>query len=55
MQTITQPISACAAQHTRIQAQSLQIREVQEAIREADSDDFATDDQLNAVFAKYGV
>jgi hypothetical protein len=38
-----------------MQAQSCQAREVQEAIREADEGDFASDDQVNAVFAKYGV
>lgn len=54
MRTITQPISACAALLARMQAQSWQIREVQEAIREADNDDFATDYQVEAVFAKYG-
>jgi chaperonin cofactor prefoldin len=55
MGTITQPISACAAQRTRIQAQLGQIKEVQEAIREADNDDFATETQVNVVFTKYGV
>ncbi len=37
------------------QAQSRQIREVQDAIREAVHGDFATDDQVSAVFEKYGV
>ena len=37
-----------------LQAQSWQIKEVQEAIVEADNGNFATDDQVNAVFAKYG-
>jgi len=54
MQTITQLIRACAALLIRMQARSCQVREVKEAMREADNDDFATDDQVNAVFAKYG-
>lgn len=37
-----------------LQAQAWQVKEVQEAIVEADNGDFATDDQVNAVFAKYG-
>lgn len=37
-----------------LEAQSWQVREVQAAIAEADAGDFATDDQVNAVFAKYG-
>jgi RHH-type transcriptional regulator, rel operon repressor / antitoxin RelB len=35
-------------------AQAWQVREVQAAMVEADQGDFATDDQVNAVFAKYG-
>ncbi len=39
-----------------LEAQSWQVREVQAAIADADADagDFATDEQVNAVFAKYG-
>ncbi len=37
-----------------LEAQSWQVREVQAAIAEADAGDFATDEQVNAVFAKYG-
>lgn len=37
-----------------LDAQAWQVREVQEAIVEADHGDFATDDQVDAVFAKYG-
>ncbi|MGB4115240.1 MAG: ribbon-helix-helix domain-containing protein [Polaromonas sp.] len=37
-----------------LEAQAWQVREVQDAILEADSGDFATDEQVNAVFAKYG-
>ena len=37
-----------------LQAQAWQVKEVQDAIVEADNGDFTTDDQVNAVFAKYG-
>jgi RHH-type transcriptional regulator, rel operon repressor / antitoxin RelB len=37
-----------------LEAQSWQVREVQAAIADADAGDFATDEQVNAVFAKYG-
>jgi RHH-type transcriptional regulator, rel operon repressor / antitoxin RelB len=37
-----------------LEAQAWQVKEVQEAIVEADNGDFATDDQVDAVFAKYG-
>lgn len=37
-----------------LEAQAWQVKEVQDAIVEADNGDFATDDQVNAVFAKYG-
>ena len=37
-----------------LEAQAWQVKEVQDAILEADSGDFATDEQVNAVFAKYG-
>ena len=37
-----------------LEAHSWQIKEVQEAIVEADNGNFATDDQVSAVFAKYG-
>ena len=36
-----------------LEAQAWQVKEVQAAIAEADSGDFATDEQVNAVFAKY--
>jgi hypothetical protein len=54
MSTIDQSIKPFAAPPTRTQSQSWQIREVQGAIREADNNDFATDDQVDAFFAKYG-
>ena len=34
--------------------QSWQVKEVQAAIVDADNGDFATDDQVNTIFAKYG-
>lgn len=34
--------------------QSWQVKEITAGIAEADMGDFATDDQVNAVFAKYG-
>ena len=37
-----------------LEAQSWQVKEVQAAIVEADNGEFATDAQVNAVFAKYG-
>jgi RHH-type transcriptional regulator, rel operon repressor / antitoxin RelB len=39
---------------TYLEAEAWQIREVTEAIAEADRLDFASDDEVNAVFAKYG-
>ena len=37
-----------------LDAQAWQVKEVQDAIVEADNGDFATDEQVYAVFAKYG-
>lgn len=37
-----------------LNAQAWQIREVTEALAEADRGEFATDEEVNAVFAKYG-
>jgi RHH-type rel operon transcriptional repressor/antitoxin RelB len=39
-----------------VQRESWQIRDIHEGIQEADADadEFATDDQVKAVFAKYG-
>ena len=37
-----------------LEAQSWQIKEIEAGIAEADKGDFATDAQVNAVFAKYG-
>jgi len=55
MPTLAQSILARIALLTYMKDPSWQVREVQEAIREADEGDFASDDQVNAVFAKYGV
>jgi RHH-type rel operon transcriptional repressor/antitoxin RelB len=37
-----------------VQRESWQIRDIHEGIREADAGDFATEDQVKAVFAKHG-
>ena len=37
-----------------VQSESWQIRDIQEGIEEADAGEFASDQQVKAVFAKYG-
>lgn len=37
-----------------VERESWQIRDIQEGIKEADDGEFATDDQVKAVFARYG-
>jgi predicted transcriptional regulator len=37
-----------------VQRESWQIRDIHEGVHEADAGEFATDDQVKAVFAKYG-
>lgn len=37
-----------------VQSESWQIRDIQQGIKEADAGDFATDDEVKAVFSKYG-
>jgi RHH-type rel operon transcriptional repressor/antitoxin RelB len=37
-----------------VQRESWQIRDMHDGIQEADAGEFATDDQVKAVFAKYG-
>lgn len=37
-----------------VQRESWQIRDIREGIQEDDAGEFATDDQVNAEFAKYG-
>lgn len=37
-----------------VERESWQIRDIHEGIKEADAGEFATDDQVKAVFAKYG-
>lgn len=39
---------------TYVERQAWQVRDIREGIREADAGEFATDDQVQAVFAKYG-
>jgi predicted transcriptional regulator len=36
-----------------VQRESWQIRDIQEGVKEADSGEFATDEQVKAVFSKY--
>ena len=38
-----------------VERESWQIRDIHEGIMEADAGEFATDDQVKDVFAKYGV
>ena len=37
-----------------VQRESWQIHDIHEGVQEADAGEFATDDQVKAVFAKYG-
>jgi RHH-type rel operon transcriptional repressor/antitoxin RelB len=37
-----------------VERESWQIRDIHEGIKEADAGQFATDDQIKAVFARYG-
>ena len=37
-----------------VQTESWQIRDIHEGIKEADAGDFATEQQVKAVFSKYG-
>ena len=37
-----------------VQRESWQIRDIHEGVQEADAGEFATDSQVEAVFAKYG-
>lgn len=37
-----------------VEREAWQIRDIHEGIKEADAGEFATDDQVKAVFAKYG-
>ena len=37
-----------------MQTESWQIRDIHESIKEADAAEFATDEQVKAVFGKYG-
>lgn len=37
-----------------VQRESWQIRDIHQGIKEADESEFATDQQVNAVFRKYG-
>ena len=37
-----------------VQSESWQIRDIQQGIKEADAGEFVTDDEVKAVFSKYG-
>ena len=50
----TKSFVAVEALSSYLTAQSWQVKEVRAAIIDADNGDFATDDQVNTIFAKYG-
>jgi predicted transcriptional regulator len=43
-----------AALRDYVEAEAWQIRDIEEGIAEADRGEFASDDEVNAFFAKYG-
>lgn len=50
----TKSVLAIDALTNYVQRESWQIRDIHEGIAQADAGEFATDDQVKAVFAKYG-
>jgi len=50
----TKSFLAIDALTSYVQRESWQIRDIREGIHEADAGEFATDEQVNAVFGKYG-
>lgn len=50
----TKSFLAIDALTSYVERESWQIRDIHEGIQEADAGEFATDDQVKAVFAKYG-
>ena len=50
----TKSFLAIDAPTNYVQHESWQIRDIQEGIEEADAGEFASDQQIKAVFAKYG-
>jgi predicted transcriptional regulator len=50
----TRSFIALTALNSYLQEQSWQIRDIEAGIAEADSGEFATDEEVKAVFAKYG-
>lgn len=50
----TKSFLAIDALSSYVQRESWQIRDIREGIQEADAGEFATDEQVNAVFGKYG-
>ena len=50
----TKSFITVAALSSYLESQSWQIKDIQDGIAEANKDDFASEKQVNAVFAKYG-
>lgn len=50
----TKSFLAIDALTSYVQRESWQIRDIREGIQEADAGEFATDEQVNTVFGKYG-
>ena len=50
----TKSFSTIDALTSYVERESWQIRDIHEGIKEADAGEFATDDQVKDVFAKYG-
>lgn len=50
----TKSFVALTALNSYLQEQSWQIRDIKEGIAEADNGEFATDEEVTTVFAKYG-
>ena len=50
----TKSFIALTALNSYLQEQSWQVRDIEAGIAEADNGEFATDEEVKAVFAKYG-
>jgi predicted transcriptional regulator len=51
----TKSFLAIDALTSYVQSESWQIRDIHEGLKEADAGEFASDEQVKAVFVKYGV
>jgi predicted transcriptional regulator len=51
----TKSFLAIDARTSYVQSESWQIRDIHEGLKEADAGEFASDEQVKAVFVKYGV